>query len=61
MISPSKMPLQIVRRFVADESGATAIEYSMVLLLVVIGIIAIVDQIGGSLLGMFNAALAGFT
>ncbi|HAH11650.1 MAG TPA: Flp family type IVb pilin [Alphaproteobacteria bacterium] len=55
------MPLQIVRRFVADESGATAIEYSMVLLLVVIGIIAIVDQIGGSLLGMFNAALAGFT
>jgi Flp pilus assembly pilin Flp len=50
-----------LQSFVRDESGTTAIEYSMILMLVVIGIIALVDQIGQSLLGMFMAVLAGFT
>jgi Flp pilus assembly pilin Flp len=50
-----------IRAFSGDENGGTAIEYSMILMLVVIGIIALVDQIGQSLIGMFMAVLAGFT
>lgn len=47
-------------RFVRDESGATAIEYGIICLLVVIGIIAIIDQIGSSLIAFLDAAIAGF-
>jgi Flp pilus assembly pilin Flp len=46
--------------FARDVRGTTAIEYSMLLLLVVIGIIALVNSMGDSLIAMFNAALAGF-
>lgn len=48
------------QRFLRDESGATAIEYGIICLLVVIGIIAIIDQIGTSLIAFFAAVIAGF-
>lgn len=53
--------IALLRAFALNQSGATAIEYSMILMLVVIGIVALIDQIGNALIGMFNAALAGFT
>jgi Flp pilus assembly pilin Flp len=42
-----------VRRFAADRSGATAIEYG-ILTLIAIAIMAAVSQIGGSVSGMFD-------
>jgi pilus assembly protein Flp/PilA len=51
---------QFLRRFAADRSGATAIEYGIILLLVVTGIITIIGTIGGSLTGMLDAANGGF-
>mgnify|MGYP002784574196 CR=1 FL=1 len=51
----------LFQSFARNESGATAIEYSMICLLVVIGIIALIEQIGASVLGFFQAVSAGFT
>ena len=51
----------LIQNFARNESGATAIEYSMICLLVVIGIIALIEQIGQSVLGFFTAVSAGFT
>jgi pilus assembly protein Flp/PilA len=48
-------------KFARDESGATAIEYGMILMMIVIGIIALLEQIGASVLGFFTAVQAGFT
>jgi pilus assembly protein Flp/PilA len=52
---------ELFSQFSKDESGATAIEYGMILMMIVIGIIALVEQIGGSVLGFFLAVGAGFT
>ena len=41
------------RRFAADCSGATAIEYG-IMTLIAIAIMALVSQIGGSVSGMFE-------
>ena len=41
------------RRFAADRSGATAIEYG-IMTLIAIAIMALVSQIGGSVSGMFE-------
>jgi pilus assembly protein Flp/PilA len=46
--------MQIVTRFVADESGATAIEYGLIAALIAVGIIAAAATLGGSLSGLFN-------
>lgn len=51
----------LFQSFARNESGATAIEYSMLLLLVVIGIVAANEQIGAALQSFFDAAAAGFT
>jgi pilus assembly protein Flp/PilA len=48
------------RSFLNDESGATAIEYSMIALFVAVGIIAVLDLIGVQLVGLLTAAAAGF-
>jgi pilus assembly protein Flp/PilA len=52
--------MTLLGSFARNESGATAIEYSMICLLVVIGIIALIEQIGMSVLGFFTAVAAGF-
>ncbi|MBC8012648.1 MAG: Flp family type IVb pilin [Methyloceanibacter sp.] len=48
----------IARRFAADTSGATAIEYALITLIVV-GIMVVVAQISGALNAMF-AQLTSF-
>jgi pilus assembly protein Flp/PilA len=51
----------LLKRFVADTSGATAIEYALIAVIVSISIIAAVDSIGeGSVLGYFQAVIDGF-
>ncbi len=41
--------IQSIRRFVADERGATAIEYGLIAALVSVAIIVVLTNLGGSL------------
>jgi pilus assembly protein Flp/PilA len=55
---------RLVRRFLADESGATAVEYGLMVALVALAIIAAVRLLGTSTKELFedpelNAALGG--
>lgn len=44
----------LIRRFVADESGATAVEYAILAALVTGAIIVSVQNVGTALSGVFN-------
>lgn len=44
----------LVRRFLLDESGATAIEYGLIAALIAVGIIAAATTLGGSLSALFR-------
>lgn len=46
--------MNIVARFVDDESGATAIEYGLIAALIAVGIIAAATTLGGNLGTLFN-------
>jgi pilus assembly protein Flp/PilA len=46
--------MNLVARFLDDESGATAIEYGLIAALIAVGIIAAATTLGGSLAGLFN-------
>jgi pilus assembly protein Flp/PilA len=45
----------MIRNFLKDESGATAIEYGLIAALVAIACIVALEAMGTSLSGMFNA------
>ncbi len=45
----------MIRKFMNDESGATAIEYGLIAALVAIGCIVALEALGTSLTGMFSA------
>ena len=45
----------ILKKFLADESGATAIEYGLIAAGISLAIIAIVNGIGSNLNTMFNS------
>jgi pilus assembly protein Flp/PilA len=57
------MMLTLIKRLIADQSGATAIEYGLIAAGISIAIIATVQAVGGSLNGTFttiqNALAAG--
>jgi pilus assembly protein Flp/PilA len=44
----------LVSRFVADESGATAIEYGLIAALISVAIIVAITALGGQLSAVFN-------
>lgn len=46
--------MNIFSRFVADESGATAIEYGLIAALISVGIIAAATTLGDSLTNVFT-------
>jgi pilus assembly protein Flp/PilA len=46
--------MSLLRKFVADESGATAIEYGLIASLIAVGIIAGATALGGNLSASFN-------
>ena len=46
--------MNIVARFVNDESGATAIEYGLIAALISVGIIAAATTLGGGLSNLFS-------
>lgn len=43
-----------IRRFLRDESGATAIEYGLIAAGIAVAIIAIVNTLGSQLAGIFT-------
>lgn len=45
---------QLLKRFVHDESGATAIEYGLIASLIAVAIIAILGTLGTGLVGTFT-------
>lgn len=47
--------IKAIRRFVADDSGATAIEYGLIAAGIALAIIAVVNGIGGRLNTRFSA------
>lgn len=51
-----------IKKFLKDESGATAIEYGLIAAGIAVAIIAIVNTLGGTLKGIFtniNTQLGG--
>lgn len=46
--------MQLLSRFAADESGATAIEYGLIAALIAVGIIAAATALGGGLSSLFE-------
>ena len=49
-----KSNFETVRRFTGDERGATAIEYAMIAVGIAVAIVAAVDALGVSVLGMYE-------
>lgn len=47
--------MNTIKQFIADESGATAIEYGLIAALVSVAAIAALTAMGGSLNSMFTA------
>jgi pilus assembly protein Flp/PilA len=46
--------IKSIKAFVANESGATAIEYALIASLVAVAIIAALQTMGSKLVGTFN-------
>ena len=44
----------MIRRFLADDSGSTAMEYGLIAMLVAIGLIAAFVALGGGVQGLFG-------
>jgi pilus assembly protein Flp/PilA len=50
----------LVAEFLADESGATAIEYGVVALFIGSGLVIVIESIGTSLDSFFQSVADGF-
>jgi pilus assembly protein Flp/PilA len=50
----------MIKAFIADDSGATAIEYGLIVALIAIGIIASLQNVRSALIDLFNVAHNGF-
>ncbi|MFM2248565.1 MAG: hypothetical protein RL071_4640 [Pseudomonadota bacterium] len=46
--------MNMIKRFIKDESGATAIEYGLIAGLVAVAVIAALTALGGSLNNLFS-------
>jgi len=46
--------MSLLKKFVTDEEGATAIEYGLIAALIAVGIIVAATALGGSLADLFN-------
>jgi pilus assembly protein Flp/PilA len=50
-----KIPLAVCRRFMADESGLSAVEYGLLAAGIAVGLYTIISGIGGSLRDIFTS------
>ena len=53
--------MSTIKRFVSDESGATAIEYGLIAAGISVAIVTIVQTVGTSLIGTFTKVETGLT
>jgi pilus assembly protein Flp/PilA len=51
----------MLKRFLSDERGATAIEYAIIAALIFLAIVAAIVPIGTELSGVFTEAADGFS
>ena len=51
--------MQMLKKFLRDESGATAIEYGLIAALISVVIITAVTTVGGNLKTTFNSVSTG--
>lgn len=58
---PARRLRVALRGFVADEAGATAIEYGLIATLIFLVIVTSVGLLGTSVSGAFGRVAAGFT
>ena len=52
--SSEEYPVNLLNRFAADESGATAIEYGLIAALIAVAIITALNTLSGNLKNTFN-------
>jgi len=52
---------QLFARFLKDESGATAVEYGLIVALIAAGIITVVGTLGDQITGAFTTVSEGLT
>lgn len=50
-----------IKRFIKDESGATAIEYALIAALIAVGLVGSLDLVRGALITTFNAVIGALT
>lgn len=51
--------MRFIERFCRDESGATAIEYSLIAAFIGIAIVSVLQNVGSEVKGPFNDSTAG--
>jgi len=56
-----EITMNTIARFAKDESGATAIEYGLIAMLISVAIITILRTVGTSLNGVFTNVNTGLT
>lgn len=54
MLTEGRVMKTLLKRFAADQSGATAIEYALIAVIVSIAIVASMRTIGDSVIGLFD-------
>ena len=54
VLFPKEPHVNLLNRFAADESGATAIEYGLIAALIAVAIIAALNSLSGNLKNTFN-------
>jgi pilus assembly protein Flp/PilA len=59
-MQPTKPHDRSIRRFIRDEEAATAIEYAMIAGGIAVAIVAAVNSLGLSVLGLFQSVQAGW-
>ena len=47
-------PMRVFKRFMDDETGATAIEYGLIATLVAVAAVPNLERLGNTILGIFN-------
>jgi len=53
--------LSTIKNFINDESGATAIEYGLIVALIALGIVGALTTVGDNLTSTLDSASAGLT
>lgn len=50
-----------IKRFIKDESGATAIEYALIAALIAVGLVTSLDGVRGALVATFTSVVDALT